>query len=1157
MKKNKNRKVLQHPPVLGQYLICFLTNSSINNQKHKFMKIYLSKEYFDLTERFIRKMRTTCLLIILFASSLLAGNVNSQTSKININSNHTTLIQVIRAIEDQTDYLFVYDKNEIDLTQEVNVSAKNRAVSDVLKEIFNETEVSYALEGNNIMLMSLNVLQQLMTVSGKVSDVSGTALPGVTVVIKGTTQGTITDVDGNYEIDNVPAGGSLVFSFVGMRSKEINVNGRSVVNVSLEEETIGLEEVVAIGYGVQKKSDITGAVASVTSEDLSKIVTSTPVQALQGKAAGVSVVMSSGSPDATASIKIRGVGTTNNTDPLYVVDGLPMSDIDYLNPNDIESIEILKDASATAIYGSRGANGVILVTTKKGKKGELNVNINAYYGVETLMDAPEMLNSEQYAILSNEAYSNAGLSAPYANTSNLPYDTDWYDEVSRLGTVENYNLSFSGGSERINSFLSGNYFSRKGIIKSTDFEKLSFIQNSNIKATDFLNFDTSISGTFSKYSRLDPTSVFLSSLIAPPDLPVINPETDYYAGIHKLRLANPLGRIARNNSENKNTNLVGNITTNLNITKDLVFRSVFGIRYTEGRSSSFEPVYFETSDISTLINTVDRSSSRSTDWTWDNILTYSKTLGDHDITAMGAISAREYSYDYFYASKQDVSIEEKEFWYFDAASANPQNSGNGASLSMLSYLGRINYNYKDKYLITGSFRADGSSRFTEDNRWGYFPSGAIAWRLSEEGFFKDLDQSFLENVKIRAGYGEIGNERIESGEIGNERIESYYPYLTPIEQQQYYTIGVSQTRTNGAGTSALGNPDVQWETSTQSNIGLDLMFWDGKLSTTMDYYIRKTDNILLAQQVPQVSGFGSLTRNVGGMENKGFEFSATYKESKGDFSYDIAANFSTVKNKVTNLGNTDALVASFDYDYVLIDFQGAFGNIIRSEVGQPYGQFFGWETDGIFQNQTEIDQYTHEGEKIQPGALPGDFRFKDNSGDGKIDDADKVFIGNPIPDFIFGLTFNASYRKFDLSMSFQGQAGNEIYNAAKYYFMKFDGRQNVRTEYLDEYWKGENSSNSQPIVTQNLNRNQANFRNSDYYIEDGSYIRLQNIQLGYNFSPFVKGGFKPDCRIYVSSQNLLTITGYSGFEPEVSSIGVDRGVYPQSTTFMIGTIINF
>jgi hypothetical protein len=402
-------------------------------------------------------------------------------------------------------------------------------------------------------------------------------------------------------------------------------------------------------------------------------------------------------------------------------------------------------------------------------------------------------------------------------------------------------------------------------------------------------------------------------------------------------------------------------------------------------------------------------------------------------------------------------------------------------------------------------------------------------------------------LKIRAGYGEIGNENINS----------YYPYLTPIRQQQYYTLGESQIRVNGAGNASLGNPAVQWETAKQTNFGIDMMFLDGKLSSTVDYYIRKTDNILLSQQVPRISGSNSITRNVGGMENRGVEVTVNYKENRKAFKYDISANVATVKNEVTSLGTSEALISSFAYDYVLIDFQGAFGSIIRSVVGRPYGQFYGWRTDGIFQNQSEIDNYLFNGAKIQATAKPGDFKFKDLNNDGKINDSDKDYIGSPIADVTFGLTFNASYKRFDMSLSFQGQAGNEIYNAAKYYFMKFDGRQNVRTDLLDSYWKGENTSNTQPIVTQNLGRNDANFRNSDYYIEDGSYVRLRNVQVGYNFSPVGTSTFKPDCRLYVSAQNLLTLTGYSGFEPEVSGIGVDRGVYPQSTSFMVGTVINF
>ena len=410
-----------------------------------------------------------------------------------------------------------------------------------------------------------------------------------------------------------------------------------------------------------------------------------------------------------------------------------------------------------------------------------------------------------------------------------------------------------------------------------------------------------------------------------------------------------------------------------------------------------------------------------------------------------------------------------------------------------------------------------------------------------------MNQNVINNVKLRAGYGEIGNENIES----------YYPYLTPISQQQYYTLGSSQSRINGSGPTALGNPDVKWETSKQSNFGIDLMFLQGKLSTTADYYIRKTDDILLSQQVPTISGSDELVRTVGGLENKGFEFSVTYKENKKAFSYDISANLSTVKNKVTDLGTSGALISNFDYDYILIDFQGALGSMIRSEVGRPYGQFYGWQTDGIFQNQGEIDQYVRNGEKIQPNAQPGDFKFKDNNADGTIDDNDKAFIGNPIPNITFGFSFNADYKKFDLSLLLQGQAGNDIYNAAKYYFMRFDGEQNVRSSYLGKYWHGENSSNGQPAVTTDVSRNDRNYKNSDYYIEDGSYLRLKTIQIGYTFSPTFTHGMNPKCRLYVAAQNLLTITGYSGFEPEISGNSVDRGIYPQARTFMIGTTINF
>jgi TonB-linked SusC/RagA family outer membrane protein len=1098
---------------------------------------------------FLQIMRIGLILpaICLFCS--YDAGAFSQNARVSIHKDLAPLSEILNEIESQTDYLFVYN-SRVNAGRKVSVSLESKPVSYVLDNLFGDTDIDYAMEGTHIVLSKrggeARPQQTARPVSGLVADEKGEPVIGANVVEKGTQNGTVTDVDGRFRL-NISPGATLVVSFIGYLAREVSVGAQTSLSIVLAEDSRALDEVVVIGYGTVKKSDVTGSVSSVKPDDLTRMATASPVAALQGRAAGVLVVQESGSPDAAAAIKIRGVGTTNNADPLYVVDGFPMSDVNYLNPSDVEALEILKDASACAIYGSRGANGVVLITTKKGKSGALKVNASAYYGIENLANRPQMLNSGQYAALSNEAYANAGQEPLYAGAGGRP-DTDWFEAVSRVGKIQNYNLGLSGGGERITSIFSTNYYRKDGVIRSTDYAKYSFAQNNTMKVGRFLNFATSLSAVFTEYKNFDPTSIFLSSLIAPPDVPVIDPETDYYAGISKIRLGNPAGRVARNNDKNRRTYLVGNFSADVALTQELNFNSRFGIRYDGSYNSGFTPVYYETMDNSEAINTVRRSTSRMIDWTWENILTYRRNFaGAHDLTAMAALSAREYNRDQYDATKQNVPIEREEYWYFNSATDNPQVNGEGFSLAMLSYLGRINYSFKNRYLLTGSIRSDGSSRFIGSNRWGLFPSAALAWKVSEESFLKALDLTWLGSLKLRLGYGELGNENINS----------YYPYLTPVTQRQYYTLGSAQARLNGAGLSGIGNAEAQWETSTQSNVGVDLALFGGKIELTADYYIRKTNDILLSQQIPQISGSSSIVRNVGGLENKGFEFAVSYKDVKGDFSYNLGANLATVRNKVVNLGTSGSLISSFAYDYVLIDFQGALGNMIRSEVGKPYGQFYGYQTDRIFQNQAEIDRYVKDGAKIQPDAQPGDFKFKDLNDNGRIDDGDMTFIGNPIPDLTYGLSLDAQYRNFDLNLLFQGVLGNDIYNAAKYYFMRFDGRQNVRTDYLDAYWRGENTSNSLPIVTQELTRNTRNFRNSDFYVEDGSYLRLKTMQLGYNYTPAFAGGAKPSFRIYLAMQNLFTITKYSGFEPEVSTISVDRGQYPQSRSFMLGMSVNF
>ncbi len=1092
--------------------------------------------------------RCFILLICIVMSQSFLTPISASNEMLSVNLQQATVGSVLSAIEKQSDYYFTYNSELIDVNRSVSINIKNKSIESILKDLFAGENVRYKIVGKNVVLYKSLPAQQngKRKVTGVVKD-SGGPIIGANIIEKGTHNGTITDTEGRFSLE-VGDNATLEISYIGYVPQNIKITNQKSLSVTMKEDSQTLDELVVVGYGTVKKSDLTGSVSSVKSDEITKMATNSPVAALQGRAAGVSVSLGSGSPDATASIQIRGVGTPNDSSPLYVVDGFPMSDINYLNPEDIESIEILKDASACAIYGSRGANGVVVITTKKGKEGDLRVKFNAYYGIEHLASKPEMLDSKQYGDLVNETYANSGASPLYSNTSNLQ-NTDWYKEVTRLGRFQNYNVNLTGGGSKVQSVFSANYYRRDGMVKSTNYERITLNQNNVIKATSFLKFTTDLSVAMTTHKRLDPSSIFLSSLIAPPDVPVWDSSTNYYSGITRFRLGNPAGTIARNEGEYKRSFFIANFSADLNITKDLVYTSRFGLKVRNDNDKDFTPTFYETANISTLTNTVYRASERTTDWTWENMLTYHHNFADkHDLTAMAAMSARSYGNDSYSATKQGAPLESKEFWYFDSATNNPLASGDGAELSMLSYLGRLNYGFMNRYLITASIRADGSSRFTKNNRWGYFPSAALAWKLSEEKFFKNWNQNWLNSVKLRAGYGEIGNENIYS----------YYPYLTPIAQQQYYTLGSSQSRINGAAPSAIGNSDAKWETSKQLNFGVDLSFLNSALTITADYYIRKTDDILLSQQIPNTSGFSTTIRNVGGMKNNGFEFTAGYKGGKGDFTYNINGNFALVRNKVTDLGTSSALVSNIPYLGNLIDLQGALGNMIRSVVGKPYGQFYGYVTDGIFQNQNEIDAYKKDGALIQPDAKPGDFKFKDVNNNGKIDTGDMDFIGNPIPDVTFGLSFDANYKKFDFSCLFQGVAGNDIYNAAKYYFMRFDGRQNVRTDYLKDYWHGEGTSNKIPIPTTDSSRNSRNFKNSDYYVEDGSYVRLKTIQLGYTFSPKLAEGVKPSVRVYISAQNLFTITGYSGFDPEVSNdISVDRGQYPQAQSFMLGTVINF
>ena len=1006
--------------------------------------------------------------------------------------------------------------------------------------------------------------QRSHAVRGVVTDASG-PVPGVNVVVAGSTSvGTMTTTDGTYSLPSVPVGAVLQFSFVGYTTVEVTVGNQELINVFMEEDTNLLEELVVIGYGTVRKSDVTGAVASVSGEEMTKTATSDPLSALQGRAAGVSIISGTGDPTASAQIKIRGTGTTNNTDPLFVVDGFPMSDINFLSPNDISSIEILKDASATAIYGSRGANGVVMITTKQAKAQALRTRVTAEYGITTPPRKPAMLTSDQYTEMTNLANANSGIEPMYDKTSGLA-TTDWFNEVMQNATYQNYNLNLAGGSEAVAENFSVNYYNNKGTVKSTGFSRINLTSNTQFKPFKWMTLRATLTGSFAKTLTLGSNgtnngTIFLSSLIAPPNVPVWNDATNYYAGISVFRLANPAGVVYRNadGGSNQRNNLIGNFSADIKFLKYLTFTSRFGYRYNFTFGNSFSPVYFETSNIAGGQNSVGRSASFSKDWTWENILTFNRRWGKvHDLTVMGAMSARDLYNESFSASRMDLPSEKPELRFLSAATNNiPSVSGSGSALGMLSYLGRINYSLLNRYLLTASFRADGSSRFVGKNKWGYFPSASFAWRISEEPFFQNV--TAVNDAKFRIGWGQIGNERMNS----------YYPYQTNLSQGQYYIIGDNPTRVNGAAPSGLGNASLMWETSEQFNVGLDLAMLNNRLTFTGDYFIRKTDNILLPESVPRTSGTNSITRNVGGMENRGVELTIGWKDDIGDFRYSIDANVSFIKNKVKNLGKAGYLSSTFAYDYALIDFQGQFSGVVRSEPGLPYNQFYGYKFLGIFQDQAEIDAYKGpDGTPVMPNAKPGDSKFADIAGggedgkspDGKVDAKDMTFIGDPNPAATYGINFNFGWKNFDLSMLWQGVQGVDIFNASKFYFVKFDGRQNVLASAYKTGWSGKGSTNSQPIMlaySKDDARNQKNWWQSSMYVEDGSYFRLKNIQLGYTFKTNFTRGTTQNFRVYVAATNLLTITKYSGLDPEIPGQGIDRGQYPQPRTFLLGVNVN-
>ena len=1006
----------------------------------------------------------------------------------------------------------------------------------ILIAVHSSSEV-FANENLQSGLIKTSVQQNEKTVNGKVTDSGGEPLPGVTVILKGTTIGTTTDFDGNYSLSNIPEDGILVFSFVGMQDIEKSIQNKNELNVTMLEQTIGLEEVVAIGYGSQKKKDLTGSVVSVGTDDLKSLPLASVGEAMQGKAAGVQII-SNGTPGNDPTFRIRGIGTINNNDPLLVIDGVPtQSGLNQLNMDDVESIQVLKDASATAIYGSRGANGVVIITTKSGKSGKGVISFNAYYGVQEATNMVEMLNASEFASLHNEMMINAGQNQnpAYSNPPSFGKGTDWLGAMFSTAPIQNYSISYSGGNEKSNYYVSGNYFDQEGIVNNTGFERYTLKFNSDSEILDKVKFGNNI--TLNHDKKYNGDYSIIDAMRALPTQEIYN-QDGTYAGPVGIPMwygdvVNPIGRSEIIENTTLGYNLLGSIYGEIEILKGLVFKSLAGIKANFWEARTWSPKY-DWQPTPQEQSYLGEGWNRSITWNWDNTLTYKTTISEkHKLTVLAGTSAQENKFKYMTGSIQEFASDLTQ--QLDNGLTQKNIGGNTNDWSLMSYMGRVNYSFADKYLFTGTVRYDGSSRFGENNKWGLFPSGSAAWRISEENFFKNIE--FVDDLKLRAGYGVTGNQ-----EIGN------YSFASALNIIKY---NLNDNLLNAVVPIVMPNPNVQWESQKQANIGFDATILDQRLNITFDAYIKNTEDMLVPASIPITTGYSDVyvpSINAGEIGNKGIELSITSHNLKGDLIWDTDFNISVNRNEVKSLNDTIPMA------------RGSVGfnqNIARLEVGQPMDIFYGFVTDGIFQNQQEVNQHALQvpGDDPYLRTSAGDIRYLDLNSDGVIDDDDRTYIGNPNPDFIFALNNTFTYKGFDLTVFLQGVYGNDIYNANRIWSEGMAVAQNQTTGALDR-WTAEGTSTTVPRAI--FNDPNKNIRPSDRFVEDGSYLRVKNITFGYTVpARIIQKAKMSSARIYVSGTNLFTFTDYSGFDPEVSVNGIDLNTYPVTKTYSLGVNISF
>ena len=971
-------------------------------------------------------------------------------------------------------------------------------------------------------------------VSGTITEeATGEPLIGVNVFIEGTTIGTSSNIDGEYQL-NIPSDDQiLVFSFIGYETKVINVEGRSVIDVTLAEVSIVGEDLVVVGYGTQRRRDVTGSVSRVDGERISRIATQSVDQALQGVAAGVQVTPSSGAPGAGSVIRIRGVGTLGDASPLFVVDGMTTDNINYLNANDIESIDILKDASATAIYGARGANGVILITTNRSTlERPAEFSVNYYTGFQQVARTVPVTNAREYAMLANEAAANEGNNPPFGNPDAFGEGTNWQDEIFRTAPIQNLNISASGGTSSTAYNISGSYSSQEGIIRENYLDRFSLRLNNEYFITDDFQVGHNIAMVYESYQNAP--GVVGSAYRGDPTVPVFTEDGDFSPTDARASVGNPVAQFEYNsNNENSRNRMMGNVYLNYYFLDNFQFRSNFGLDANRVEGKNYTPIYFVSPIQNSEQTSLNVFNNFTTNVLWENTVQYQQQIESHRFDILLGYTVEEFRTENLSGSRIGIVGDDPSLWFLNAGdqSEGVQNANSAGEWGMESFLGRVNYNYRDRYMVTTTLRRDGSSRFGADNRYGWFPSFALGWIVSDESFIPQPD--WLTQIKLRGSWGVTGNDKID-----------LYPGVPTVSGNLNAVFGADPSLNFGALPIGLANPQIRWEETTQLNIGLELELFDSRLRSELEYYDRVTDGILVRVPIPNYVGASpSPFVNAAEVKNYGLELTVNWQDTRGDFFYSVGMNATTISNEVLSLGrgNEDIFGGGVGVGGMLAT---------KTVVGRPIGSFFGYQMDGIFQNQAEVDAGPRLGNE-----QPGDIRFKDLTGDGQITTDDRTFIGSPIPDYLFSFNFELGYKGVDLSAAFTGSYGNDVYNAKKQ--ARF-GTPNFESSALNR-WTGEGSTNSYPRITNGGH----NYNVSDFFVEDGSFLKLQSLTLGYTLDPSLTGALGlRNLRVYANGNNLFTITGYDGYTPEITSgsviaTGIDSAFYPFARTITFGVSATF